>query len=207
MTRRSLDRQVIRTARELFASGLVVGTTGNVSARHDDVGRITPTRTPYRRMARSSLVALDLRNDRAEPRASREWRLHTAIYRARPDVGAIVHAHAAWSTAWSCFGEPLRDLEEASYYGIGVVRTAPYAPGGSPELAAAASGALGSSGAVLLARHGLVAVGDTPMHALEIARAVEHQAHVSWLVRVGTGAEARRPGAASRALGYGLALR
>jgi L-fuculose-phosphate aldolase len=184
MTRRARDRQVIAAARALTERGLVVGTAGNVSVRDGDRIRMTPTRTAYAGLRRSGLVTLDLDCEEPPPTASLEWRLHVEIYRRRPEVRAVVHAHGPWSTAWSCHGEPLApELEEATYYGIGTVCTAPHAPAGSAELAERTARTLGASGAVLLERHGLVAVGDTPDHALNIAQAVEHQAHVAWLVR------------------------
>jgi L-fuculose-phosphate aldolase len=187
VTRRKLDRAIVDIARALPARGLVVGSAGNVSARHAGAVRITPTRIAYATMRRSHLVTVDLRTDRADPRASLEWPLHAAIYRARPDVQAVVHAHGPWATAWSCLAEPvLPELEESTYYGIGPVRTAPQAPGGSARLATLASAALGTSRAVLLAGHGLVATAETPAMALTIAEAVEHQCRVAWLVRVAT---------------------
>lgn len=185
MSRRKLDHEIIEVARGLSARGLVVGSAGNVSARDGNVIRITPTRVDYAAMRRSDVVSLDPYSERADPRASLEWRLHSAIYRARPDVRAIVHAHGPWATAWSCFdAQLLPELEETAYYGIGQVRTAPPAPGGSAELARGAVSALGGSNAVLLAEHGLVATGETPRSALWTAEAVEHQARVAWLVRV-----------------------
>jgi L-fuculose-phosphate aldolase len=182
--RRRLDRDVVQVARRMAAAGLVVGTAGNVSARDRDIVRITPTRTPYARMRPWYLATLDLRTGHVDPRASLEWRLHAEIYRRRPDVRAIVHAHPPWATAWSCLGiDVLPELEESAYYGIGRVRTAPPTPGGSEELATGAADTLAGSGAVLLARHGLVAVAETPAMALTTAEAVEHQARVAWLTR------------------------
>ena len=101
-----------------------------------------------------------------------------------PDVGAIVHTHSPYATAWSFLGEPISpQTEEMSYYGIGRVGVAPAAPAGSPELAAAVAGSLGAAGAVLLHGHGVVAVGADLKTAVTAAEAVEHQAHVGWLLR------------------------
>jgi L-fuculose-phosphate aldolase len=115
---------------------------------------------------------------------SRELPLHLAVYRARPDVGAVVHTHSVAATAWSFLDEPLGpELEDLAYHGIDPVRTAPPAAPGSAELAAGAVSALGTGSAVLLGRHGLLTTGDTPERALLVARVVEHQARVGWLLR------------------------
>lgn len=183
MTRRSRRRAVVRVARHLRERGLVVDTTGNVSAREDDAFIITPTRQDYGSLRRAHLVKVPLDAARPPARASREWLLHQTIYRIRSDVGGIVHTHSAYATAWGMDTEPLPALEERAYFGLGDVGTAPGLPGGSPELARACVAALGKAQAVLLARHGVVAVGATPQHALGVAEAVEHLARVGWLSR------------------------
>jgi L-fuculose-phosphate aldolase len=63
------------------------------------------------------------------------------------------------------------------------VLTAPFAPTGSDEIAAAAVEALGERGAVLLERHGVLALGKSPARALDICAAVERQAQIAWLLR------------------------
>jgi ribulose-5-phosphate 4-epimerase/fuculose-1-phosphate aldolase len=95
-----------------------------------------------------------------------------------------VHTHSPYATAWGCLPPaPLVELEELVYLHIGQVSTVTHHHGGSPELAAAAGDCLGSSAAVLLERHGVVTVGETPSAALQVAEAVEHVARVSWLAR------------------------
>jgi L-fuculose-phosphate aldolase len=185
---------VLATGRELAARDLVVGTVGNVSARVPDGLVITPTRMAYDGMRPDDLITVGLdgavRDGRHRP--SRELPMHLAIYRARPDVGAIVHTHSVHATAWSFLGEPLEPtLEECAYYDIPAIATSAPARAGSEELAARAVAALGSSRAALLGRHGVVAVGATPADALTIALVVERQAHVAWLLR---SASARRAG-------------
>jgi ribulose-5-phosphate 4-epimerase/fuculose-1-phosphate aldolase len=155
--------------------GLVAGTAGNVSAREGDRVHITPSGLPYPDMSDPDVVtlALDgavLAGDR-EP--SSERRVHLAVYAARPDVGAIVHTHSGYATAWSSLGEPLATA----------VRTSQPAPPGSDEIARAAVAALDDRAAALLARHGVLGVGSTPEEALAACEAVERQARVAWLRR------------------------
>jgi L-fuculose-phosphate aldolase len=182
----SLRTEVVATGREMLRLGLVVGTSGNVSAREGERVHITPTRLPYDQMQEDDVVTLGLDgtvlSSGREP--SSEWRVHLAVYEARADAGAIVHSHSVHATAWSFLGEPLdTGTEELEHATDGPVLTAPFAPTGSDEIAAAAVEALGERGAVLLERHGVLALGKSPARALDICAAVERQAQIAWLLR------------------------
>lgn len=160
--------------------GLVTGTVGNVSARYGDGMLITPTRRDYRRLRPTEIVELSLDGTRSadcrtEP--SIEWRLHAAIYDARPDVRAIVHTHSPYAMARSFDPAPIIvQTEEGVYLGLDEIDVALWHPAGSVALAREAVMRLGSRHAVLLARHGALGTGHTPDAALEICAAVEHQA-------------------------------
>jgi L-fuculose-phosphate aldolase len=153
--------------------GLVTGTSGNVSAREGDLVRITPSGLPYPGMGVDDLVTISMDGAvvAGEHLPSSEWRVHVAVYAARPEVRALVHTHSAHATAWSESGEP---LELAP--GGPSVRTAPYAPSGSDEIATTTVEALGDREAVLLGHHGVLATGATPAVALEVCAAVERAA-------------------------------
>jgi L-fuculose-phosphate aldolase len=186
LRRLAVERHVLRAGRTLAAEGLVVGSTGNASARLGGGLVITPTRVRYPRMGHGDLVHLDLEGRRLHGRRapSTEVPLHLAIYLGRPDVGAIVHTHSPYATAWSFLDVRLEpETEEIAYFAIGTVRTSTPAPRGTPELAVAAARTLADDAAVLLGGHGVIAVGATLDDALDVARAVEHQAHVAWLLR------------------------
>ena len=115
---------------------------------------------------------------------SSERRVHLAVYAARPDAGALVHTHSVHATAWSFLDEPLdTGTEELEQAAGGAVLTAPYAPTGGDEIARAAVAALGERGAVLLGRHGVLALGDSPARALDAALVVERAAQMAWLLR------------------------
>ncbi|MEV4421693.1 class II aldolase/adducin family protein [Patulibacter sp. NPDC049589] len=198
---RRLLRDAVDVARALEAEGLVVGTVGNVSVRTGPTAHITPTRTGYARMTARDLVMVDVATGGTvgAGTASRELPLHLAVYRARPDVGCVLHTHSVAATAWSFLDEPLvPELEDLAYHGIAPVRTSPPAAAGSDELARAAAGTLGPDTAVLLGHHGVLTVGATPQDALLAARVVERQARVAWLVR---GAAPWATGVASAVLG------
>jgi L-fuculose-phosphate aldolase len=181
-----LRAAVVDAAREMLRLGLVSGTSGNVSARDGESILITPAAMAYELMSEVDVVAIDAGGEPAEEdrQPSSEWRVHAAVYASRPDAGAIVHTHSTHATAWSFLGEPLdTGTEEFEAATGGPVLTAPYAPTGSDEIAAAAAEAVGDRRAVLLGRHGVVGLGATPAEALATCVVVERQAQLAWLLR------------------------
>lgn len=187
---RELKRAVVRAARGMLDAGLVVSSLGNVSARdpqQPNVIYITPTGLLYTHLLPEDVVTIDLEGQRVAGghAPSSEWRLHTAIYRARSEINAVVHAHGTYAQAWSFLESPLPALtEELWLFAGGDVRVAPYATSGTQELADRAAEALRDRRAALLARHGIVAVGAAPEEALTLCQIVERQAQVAWLLRV-----------------------
>ena len=180
------DAAVIAAARALRERRLVVGSVGNVSVRKGPCVRITPSRVPYDGLRRSDLVTVDASGTAIRGRRppSLELRLHLAIYQARADVGAVIHTHSPWATAWSFLGEPLPErLEEQSYYRMGAVSVSRPCPRGSLAQAQAVVRALRSSPAALIGSHGVVTVGPDCDAALAVAEVVEQAAQVAWLLR------------------------
>ena len=182
----SLRAEVLRSARDMHRLGLVVGTAGNVSARDGDLVYITPKALPYDEMTEGDVVKLSLDGELVgggrEP--SSEHRVHLAIYAARRDVTSVVHTHSVHATAWSFLDEPLDPgTKEFGLVAGGPVRTAPEAPPGTNEIARAAVEALDGRSAALLARHGVLGVGDSPARALDVCAMVEQQAELAWLLR------------------------
>jgi L-fuculose-phosphate aldolase len=181
-----LRAELVATCRDMAASGLAVATTGNASVRDGDTVLISPTSLPYEEMTEADVVRIGLNGEvlEGERAPSSEWQVHCAIYRARPDAGAIVHGHSPHAVAWSALGEELdTGTEDLEHYCGGPVRTAPFAPTGTAELADAVLAALGDRNAVLMARHGIVALGRDLRGALHVCAVVEQQAHVAWLLR------------------------
>ncbi len=167
-------------------AGLTVSTLGNVSAAVAGGMLITPTRMPARTMGPDDLVSVALSGEVVRgDRPSRETPLHLEIYRRYPWIGAVVHTHSSWATAWSHTGRDLSlPTEELAYHGIRRVVCAPRADAGSDALASSVADSLEEAPAALLERHGVVAVGATPREALELCALVEQQAHINWLLRL-----------------------
>ncbi|MCR4404951.1 MAG: class II aldolase/adducin family protein [Candidatus Acetothermia bacterium] len=183
--------EIVKTARRMAELGLVLGSFGNVSCRSGSGERvlITPTKLDYSAMEPEDIVALDLEGRKLEGRRepSSEFRMHLAIYRAREDVRAIVHAHGVFGLALSLVASELPALTEEMEHGLGgPVKVAPYAPAGSQELADRAAELLRRGGkALILARHGLVGLGKDLEEALFVCRLVERAAQIYLLARAG----------------------
>lgn len=181
-----LRAEVARAGRALLDRGLTRGASGNVSARTSSGMLITPSALPWTDLDPGTLFELSLEPGadgaprpvgRPPPdglRPSTEWRLHARLLAARPEAGAVVHAHPPFATALACLRRPI----PAFHYMVAAaggndVPCAPYATFGTAELAEAAVASLRGRRACLLANHGLVALGPSPAGALALAVEVE----------------------------------
>ncbi|MFD4795726.1 class II aldolase/adducin family protein [Streptomyces anulatus] len=169
-------REVVDTARRSAADGLVVGTSGNVSARVGDLVLVTPSGVPYDRLGPRDAVGVDLegRQVLGDLGPTSELPLHLAVYRST-DAAAVVHTHAVHATAVSTLVAEVPLVHYAAAILGGPVRTAAYARYGTPELAEAMLGALEGRTGCLLANHGTVTYGDT------LDQAYERTAQLEWL--------------------------
>ena len=208
-----LRRAMVDACRRMNALGLNQGTSGNLSARSRDGFLVTPTSLPYDAMAPGDLVpmAFDGSHEGAR-RPSSEWRFHRDILRERPDVDAVLHAHAVYATTLACHHRAI----PAFHYMVAVaggptIRCAPYATFGTQALSDHALAALEGRRACLLGQHGMIALGSTPAAALALAVEVETLArlYVQALVLgeppVLPDDEIARVMAQMRGLGYGAA--
>ena len=159
--------------------GINQGDAGNISLRAGGKMLITPSAIPYDDITPEMIAAMPIDDNygawEGPKRPSSEWRFHLDIFRARPEIGAIVHTHAPHATA---IAMARREIPPCHYmitrFGGGTVRCAPYALFGTAELSALALEALRDRTACLLANHGMIATGPTLDAAL--AAAVELEA-------------------------------
>lgn len=184
-----LREQLVTLARRMLTFGLVTGTSGNLSAREAGADRIfiTPSAVDYEAMAAEDIVPVGLDGQSVAPglTPSVDTMNHVAIYRARPDVNAIVHTHSPYATAFSTLPERIPPLvtEAAGFLG-GPVRVIEYLPPARPELAQRVAEGLGPDRAVLLPHHGVMAVGETLEKAFAAAVLVEESARIAWIARL-----------------------
>ena len=173
-----LRSEIIAMSQALDDAGLLLNKSGNVSCRSERGFLITPSGVAYRDLKLGQIVELEIdgQPDPAGPRPSSEWRLHAAIYAARPDVSAIVHTHSPRATALACTGRGIPAFHYMIALAGGAIRCMPYSTFGSAELAVSAVQGLEGRRATLLANHGVVAVGSSLARARSVAVEVENLA-------------------------------
>ena len=178
---------ILRVTRLMRQTSLTVSSLGNASVRCSHGMLITPTRVSAWDLRPEDLALLDLDGrllSGAEP--STEKRVHVEIYRRFPSVGAILHTHSPWATAWSHLGVAL-DLstEELRYHDLARIPCTPTEPAGSAALATAAAAALAEAPVTLLGGHGVIAMGRDTAEAFELCALADQQAHAfHWLLRL-----------------------
>lgn len=174
-SRLNVAAEIIEACKAMNRTGINQGTSGNISVRHGEGILITPTSLAYDLMRPEDIVWMGF--DGAvdgvlEP--SSEWRFHLDIVRAKPDVGAVVHAHPNACTTLAIMEKPIPPI----HYMVAIcgghdIRCAPYATYGTKELSQLALTALEDRSACLLAHHGVIVTGTTLDQAMWRAVEVE----------------------------------
>lgn len=185
-----LREKLIATALRMNAAGLNKGTAGNLSARHVEDGTegflITPTGMAYAALTPEDIVFMRLdgthkgiHRNRRQP--SSEWRFHRDLYVARPDAGAVLHAHSPFATSLACLR---RDIPPFHYmiarFGGDTLRCAAYATFGTQALSDAAISAMQARRACLLANHGMLVFGCDLAQALDLGVELETLCEQYW---------------------------
>ncbi|HEX7364671.1 MAG TPA: class II aldolase/adducin family protein [Dehalococcoidia bacterium] len=179
-------KQLIEAAQEMERKGLVVGTAGNISLRlKDPDGRellaITPSGRYYDSLKVDDIVVVDFAGQKVEGelKASIETPMHIEVLKSRKKMNAVVHAHPAFCSAIAVAGMDIPPLIDEQVILIGgEIKVAEYAFPGTPELAKSAVAALGPRNAVILANHGVLAVGRDMREALTICELAEELAKI-----------------------------
>lgn len=172
---------LITVGRQLAKDKLVSGTSGNLSFRDSGRGNIwvTPTAMSLSDLVPSDIVGIDLDTGRVadgERKPSSETPLHLSIYRQFASVGAVVHTHSPYATAFAIANVEIPAVHYAIVDLGDRVPVAPYATYGSEQLADHAIKALQVSQGILLQNHGVVAVGETLDSAVRRVQAIEQLA-------------------------------
>ena len=180
--RKSLSQQVIDTCYAMNAGGINQGTAGNVSIRFEDGFLVTPSGVAYDKLVPNDIVYVrkdGVAESLLEP--SSEWRMHLDIYAARPEAGAVIHAHSTFATALSC----LRKDIPAFHYMVAVaggmdIKCSNYALFGTQDLSDTMMMALKDRRACLLGTHGMICFHDNLNKTLWLAVEVETLAKQYW---------------------------
>ncbi|HEV3512824.1 MAG TPA: class II aldolase/adducin family protein [Candidatus Sulfotelmatobacter sp.] len=175
--------EIVRYGRALHERCFVAAMDGNLSVRlKGDRFLVTPTGVSKGAMRPADMVIVDLEGRRISGRrnVTSEIGMHLLIYRMRPDVGAIVHAHPPTATGFAAAGIALTEpLVCEVVMGLGCIPLARYGTPGTSELAQTLEPYVADYDAILMSNHGVVTYGDTLEHAYMKMETVEHFAQIA----------------------------
>lgn len=177
--------QIVHEFKHLYDRGMVTRYEGNISVRVGDTILITPSQQDKRTLEARMIGEVNaqgtpLRNDGIT--VSSELNMHLALYALRPDIGAIVHVHSPYATAFALAARPL-DAALPELYAVfgGPIPCARYGTPGTPAIAADFGDIFGTQhrNAALLANHGLVCAGADLDEACALTETAEKLAHIA----------------------------
>ena len=181
-----LKEELVRLHLELPKNNLVTWTGGNISARDAESGLVVikPSGVRYEDLRPEHMVVLDLQGGILEGKLkpSSDTQSHLYIYRARPDVGGVVHTHSRYATAFAALGKPIPCVltAMADEFG-GPIPCGSFALIGDEAIGRVVVESIGNSPAVLLKNHGVFTIGKNAMAALKAAVMTEDAAATVWM--------------------------
>ncbi len=178
-------KDVLMGAKAIFKRGLVEIGEGNVSTRipNEDELFITPTYNRYDSMTERDIVHLGFDGSQISKgkRASTEYRLHVAVYRARSRANCVIHTHSPYATMLSIVRRKIPLLmEEMIVFLGGEVDVSEFGLAHTEEIGKRMLKALGKTNSVLLANHGALVCGRNMEYAVKNAELVEKMARIYW---------------------------
>ena len=177
-----LRQELCEICHLLYDRGYVVSNDGNVSIRTErGTVLITPSGVGKGRITPDMLVETDLEGNvlSGDRHPSSEGKMHWLVYRERPDVMAVVHAHPPMSTAFAVCRRPLKERYLAELViGLGEVPVAPFAMPSTDEVPESVRPFLRDHSAVLLANHGALTWGPSLLSAFDRMETVEQTAKI-----------------------------
>jgi L-fuculose-phosphate aldolase len=180
--------EIVRVGKLLWERGYVAATDGNISVRLDGSRFLaTPTGMSKGMMRSEDLVLVDAdgRKHHGTRNVSSEIAMHMLIYRMRPDVSAVVHAHPPTATGFAAAGIALDEpLISETVIGLGCVPLARYGTPGTRELTETLEPLITEYDAILMANHGVVTCAADLLRAYMNMETVEHCAKVALTARM-----------------------
>ena len=185
--------EIVRVGRLMFEKGWIAANDGNITVRLDNGHLLATPRSVSKGMLKpEELAVVDMAGNKVSGplEVTTEIGMHLTIYRERPDVNAVVHAHPATATGFAVAGKALNlgTLPEVIIC-LGSVPLAEYGVPGTPAFAEGMLPYIPKYDAMLLANHGAVAYGPDVMRAFFRMDTVEHFARIALVAELLGGAK------------------
>jgi L-fuculose-phosphate aldolase len=173
---------IVEFGKQLVNSSLTTGAGGNLSCmdRAKNLIAISPSGIDYDELLPEDVVVLNTNGEIIDGKLkpSSETGIHLGLYRARQDISAIIHTHSPYATTMACLNMKIPAIHYLVGFSGNHVPVAPYATFGTEQLAKNVSDNIGEFNAVLMANHGLIAVGVDLLHAFCVAEEIEFVARI-----------------------------
>jgi L-fuculose-phosphate aldolase len=183
---------IVRVCRLIHEKGWVAMNDGNVSIRlAEDRILCTPTAVSKGMVEAADLIVCDMSGDKLEGRRERttEIAMHTTVYRLRPDIQSVVHAHPPVATGFATAGRALdKALLPEVIIQLGAVPLAAYGLPGTPALTDGMIPLIPYYDALLLENHGCTCYGQDVWQAFFRMEMVEHFARITFVAEMLGGA-------------------
>jgi len=179
-----MKKEIAYFMRRLYRQKLTTTSGGNISARKAKSVFITPSAIDKGEMLAEQVGELDLNGNIIESKhkLSIETAMHLAIYKARPDVSAIVHAHPPYGTAYASSNKTLNSkLTSEGRLVLGNIAFAKYALMGTQDLADLVANEAKNSNVILMENHGVIALGETLLEAFDKLEVLEFTAKMNFI--------------------------
>ena len=178
---------ILQAGRRMYDRGYVAANDGNISVRlSDERLLVTPSGLSKGFLRQSDLVVTDMQGERisGKLKPTSEIKMHLKAYELREDVGAVVHAHPPYATAFAVAGIPLSGciLPEV-IVSLGSIPLASYGTPSTEEIPRSIESVVIKSDAFLLKNHGVMTVGPDVLNAYHKLETVEHFAKISFIAR------------------------
>ncbi len=184
-------KTIVEVGRLMYQRSYVVASDGNVSIRLDE-NRVmaTPTMTSKGRMTERGLAITDMDGKALnENKVSSELAMHLLVYKMRPEIKAVCHAHPPHGSAFAAAGLAIdKPILSEVILTLGCVPLTEYGTPSTDELTDAMKPFVPHHNALLMANHGAVAYGKDLWEAFDRMETLEHTAKIAILAKALGGA-------------------
>ena len=182
-----IKEQMCEIGRRVYDKGFIAANDGNFSVKlNENEFLCTPTGVSKGFMTTDMIIKVDINGNIIEAagnfRPSSEIKMHLRVYKKRPDVNAVVHAHPPYATSYAIVGQPLvSHIMPEAIITLGAVPIAKYGTPSTDEIPDAIEEYLNSYDAVLLENHGALSYADNLLNAYHKMESLEFYAKLLFI--------------------------